>query len=172
MVNLACLQISFPSALYGLCISFQLCVLGDPLHMSQPCSLWSLHHLFLNFQYIFSSSSKSCKELAAKLKQEGSSPADKEPILALATVEPQSVARLLEQLLSSAARGAALTPPALQRGRSRDGKLRCEAKVAKLGWPEGGFDALAIQASNPGCLPYPGLQLPFARATGRRLWLP
>lgn len=54
--------------------------LGDTLHMSQPCSLWSLHHLFLNFQYIFSSSSKSCKKLAAKLKQEGNSAADKEPI--------------------------------------------------------------------------------------------
>lgn len=56
--------------------------LGDTLHMSQPRSLWSLRHLFLNFQYIFSSSSKSCKELAAKPKQEGSSPADKELILA------------------------------------------------------------------------------------------
>lgn len=45
--------------------------LGDILHMSQPYSLWSLHHLFLNFQYIFSSSSKGCKELDATLKQEG-----------------------------------------------------------------------------------------------------
>lgn len=47
LVSLACLQSSLPSALYGLCISFQLC-LSDTLHISQPRSLWSLHHLFLS----------------------------------------------------------------------------------------------------------------------------
>lgn len=47
LVSLACLQSSLPNALYGLCISFQLC-LSNTLHMSQPRSLRSLHHLFLS----------------------------------------------------------------------------------------------------------------------------
>lgn len=137
--------------------------LGNTLHMSQPCSLWSLHHLFSNFQYIFYSSSKSCKELAAKLKQEGSSPADKEPILALITVEPQSVARLLEQLLSSAARGAA--------------RARMENSDVRPKWQDWGGQKEVLtpwpsKQASLHCLPHPGLQLPFARATGRRLWLP
>lgn len=104
--------------------------LGDTLHMSQPRSLWSLRHLFLNLQYIFSSSSKSCKELAAKLKQEGSSVADKELVLALAAAESGAVGRLLEQLLPPAARQVVRAPSALS---SRAGNLGREPKVAKPG---------------------------------------
>lgn len=138
--------------------------------MSQPCSLWSLHHLFLNFQYIFSSSSKSCKELAAKLKQEGNSPADKELILALAAVEcgapacsTASRAAPVFRCQRSSANAFCITT----RARSQDGRLRHKAKMAKLRWPKGGVDALAkwLQA-HPGHLPHLGLWIhrTFAKA--------
>lgn len=35
--------------------------------MSKPRSLWSLHHLFSDFQYIFSFPFTSCKELKAEV---------------------------------------------------------------------------------------------------------
>lgn len=138
--------------------------------MSQPCSLWSLHHLFLNFQYIFSSSSRSCKELAAKLKQEGNSPADKELILALAAVEcgapacsTASRAAPVFRCQRSSANAFCITT----RARSQDGRLGHEAKMAKLRWPKGGVDALAkwLQA-HPGHLPHLGLWIhrTFAKA--------
>lgn len=93
--------------------------------------------------------------------------------MALATVKPQSVARLLEQLLSSAARGAALTPPASQHGRG----ARMENSDVRPKWQDwdGQKEVLTPWPSKQaslGCLPYPGLQLLFERATGRRLWLP
>lgn len=146
--------------------------LGDTLHMSQPHSLWSLHHLFLNFQYIFSSSSKSCKELAAKLKQEGNSPADKEPILALVAVEcgaPVCSAASRAAPVFSCQRSSANAFRIAKRVRSQDGKLRGEARVAKVGWPKRGVDTSAkwLRAS-PGRLPHPGLWLhrAFAAAAG------
>lgn len=62
----ALLNTGFPHVLC-LCIGFQICVLGGTVHMSRPHSLWSLHHLFSDFQYIFSFPFTSCKELKAEL---------------------------------------------------------------------------------------------------------